>query len=95
MSRSAVIASLVLLCSISTSYPSAASANDVYPDFVEFSTLTLDELESYDTDGLSKKETKAHKKALKKARKAARREARKNAPRVPYCSRLAKSRGQC
>jgi len=95
MSRSAVLASLVLLFSVLTAYPGAAAANDVYPALVDFSTLTLDELESYDTDGLSRKETKAHKKALKKARKAARREARKNAPREPYCSRLAKSRGQC
>jgi len=94
MSRFAVITAVILLMSLTTAYSSDAPANDVYPDVVDFTSLTLDELESYDTDGLSKKEAKSHKKALKKAKKMARKEARKNSQ-APYCSRLNRSRGKC
>ena len=85
MFRTIITLSLVLLLPLSQT---------VVADAID-SSMPLEQLQSYETAGLSKKETKAHKKALKKAVKTAKREARKNAPRAPYCSRIARSRGQC
>ncbi len=70
-------------------------ASPVIADNSNFRDMSLEELRTYEISGLTKKEAKAHRKALKKAAKAARREARRNAPKAPYCNKLARARGSC
>jgi hypothetical protein len=67
----------------------------VMADDLDFSSMSLDQLKAFETAGLAKDQTKAHKKALKKAQKAARKAARKANPQRAYCSRSAKARGAC
>jgi primosomal protein N' len=74
----------------------AFSLGPVYAEGHNFKEMTLVQLQTVDTEGLEKKEFKAHRKALKKATKMAARVARRNAPKgVPYCSRAQKARGTC
>ncbi len=69
-----------------------ASSPAISAEPVDYTTLTLEQLEAVDRDGLSKDERKRHKKALKKARKI---ERKKNRPAKPYCNRMQKSKGLC